>query len=548
MIQQIILPELGENITSADVVKILVKAGDKIEVNQVLMEIETDKANVELPSEFSGTVKEVHVKEGTKVKTGELIFTLDTSSKKSSAVEEQKKITVVENIKTEPMKTNTVNETLEVEYKLPELGENISSATITKVLVNAGDMISVDQILFEIETDKATVEIPSEISGTVKQVKVKDGQTIKTGEVVLIVSSDNTVKSHAANQEKTIETEKQIISEEAKLEIARTLKDFKDESTANKFGIRRTEIIERIVPASPSVRRFAREIGIDIHKVKGTGAGGRISIDDVKLFAKELNQKIQKGKIQTDSVSLNKEPLPDFTRFGEIERMPMNNVRRKTAEHLSYAWSTVPHVTQFDKADITELEKLRKQFSKQVEIAGGKLTITGILLKVIASAMKIFPQFNSSVDMDNSEIIYKKYINIGVAVDTEKGLLVPVIKDADRKNITKLCVELAEISKKARDKKLGLDDMQGGCFTISNLGGIGGTYFTPVINSPEVAILGVSKSVIDPVFIDGEFKPRLMMPLSLSYDHRIIDGADAIRFLRWIINALENPFVLSLEA
>ena len=215
MIQQIILPELGENITSADVVKILVKAGDKIEVNQVLMEIETDKANVELPSEFSGTVKEVHVKEGTKVKTGELIFTLDTSSKKSSAVEEQKKITVVENIKTEPMKTNTVNETLEVEYKLPELGENISSATITKVLVNAGDMISVDQILFEIETDKATVEIPSEISGTVKQVKVKDGQTIKTGEVVLIVSSDNTVKSHAANQEKTIETEKQIISEEA---------------------------------------------------------------------------------------------------------------------------------------------------------------------------------------------------------------------------------------------------------------------------------------------------------------------------------------------
>jgi len=302
------------------------------------------------------------------------------------------------------------------------------------------------------------------------------------------------------------------------------------------------------VPASPSVRRFAREIGIDIHKVKGTGAGGRISIDDVKLFAKELNQKIQKGEIQTDSVSVNKEPLPDFTRFGEIERMPMNNVRRKTAEHLSYAWSTVPHVTQFDKADITELEKLRKQFSKQVEIAGGKLTITGILLKVIASAMKIFPQFNSSVDMDNSEIIYKKYINIGVAVDTEKGLLVPVIKDADRKNITKLCVELAEISKKARDKKLGLDDMQGGCFTISNLGGIGGTYFTPVISSPEVAILGVSKSVIDPVFIDGEFKPRLMMPLSLSYDHRIIDGADAIRFLRWIINALENPFVLSLEA
>jgi pyruvate dehydrogenase E2 component (dihydrolipoamide acetyltransferase) len=307
------------------------------------------------------------------------------------------------------------------------------------------------------------------------------------------------------------------------------------------------DISKVVVPAAPSVRRFAREIGVDINQVRGTGAYNRISLEDVKAYAKKINEQIQKGGIVGGGVSIARETLPDFTKWGEVDRQPMSNVRRKTSEHLSYAWATVPHVTQFDKADITELEKLRKQFGKQVEIAGGKLTVTGILLKVIASAMKVFPQFNSSVDMEKNEIVYKKYLNIGVAVDTEKGLLVPVIKDVDKKNITQLSIDLAEISKKARDKKLSLEDMQSGCFTISNLGGIGGTYFTPIVNTPEVAILGVSKSAYEPVYVDGKFEPRLMMPLSLSYDHRIIDGADAIRFLRWVINALENPFLLSLE-
>lgn len=543
MIHKINLPELGENISSADVVKILVKVGDKIEVDQVLLEIETDKANVEVPSEFSGVIKEIHVKEGNKVKTGDLIMTIDTSAEASETVEASKSKSEEKPAeKTASVVSQSSGDRNNIEYKLPELGENISSATITKVLIKAGDKISIDQILFEIETDKATVEIPSEISGVVKEVKVKEGQSIKTGDVALVVSSES------VSQEKDVLSvpTKQIISEEAKVEIARTFKDFHEDADKNKLGIRRTEIIQKIVPASPAVRRFAREIGIDIHNVKGSGKGGRISIDDVKFYAKELNQKIQKGEILTSAVAISKEALPDFTRFGEIERKPMNNVRRKTAEHVSYAWSTIPHVTQFDKADITDLEKLRRQFSKQVETAGGKLTVTAILVKVIASALKIFPQFNASVDMDNGEIIYKKYINIGIAVDTERGLIVPVIKDADMKNITQISVELAEISRKARDKKISLEDMQGGCFTISNLGGIGGTYFTPIVNSPEVAILGVSKSAFEPVFIEGEFKPRLIMPLSLSYDHRIIDGADAIRFLRWVINALENPFVLSL--
>ncbi|MBI5731126.1 MAG: 2-oxo acid dehydrogenase subunit E2, partial [Ignavibacteriales bacterium] len=314
------------------------------------------------------------------------------------------------------------------------------------------------------------------------------------------------------------------------------------------------DISKVVVPAAPSVRRFAREIGVDIAQVVGSGASGRISIEDVKTYAKAVNEQFRQGGFGGITVGVTRETLPDFSKWGEIERQPMSNIRKKTAEHLSYAWATIPHVTQFDKADITELENLRKQFGKKVDEAGGKLTVTAILLKVIASAFKVFPQFNSSVDIVKSEIIFKKFVNVGVAVDTDRGLLVPVIRDVDKKNIIQLSIELAEISKKARDKKLSLEEMQGGCFTISNLGGIGGTYFTPIVNSPEVAILGVSKSVYEPVYINGnpaeqagKFEPRLMMPLSLSYDHRIIDGADGIRFLKWVVNALENPFLLSLE-
>ncbi len=240
------------------------------------------------------------------------------------------------------------------------------------------------------------------------------------------------------------------------------------------------------------------------------------------------------------------EPLPDFEKWGAIERQPMSKVRETTAQHLSYAWSTIPHVTQFDKADITDLENLRKQYAGQVQNKGGKLTLTAILLKVAAQALKKFPQFNASVDMIHKEIIFKKYVNIGVAVDTERGLLVPVIKDVDQKSITELSVELSELSGKARERKLGLEEMQGGNFSISNLGGIGGTGFTPVVNAPEVAILGVSRSEMQPVFKDGQFVPRLILPLSLSYDHRIIDGADAARFLRWVCQALEQPFLLAL--
>jgi len=545
------LPELGENIEQADVVKVLVSVGDKVKVDQILIEIETDKATVEVPAEKAGIVKSVNVKEGESVKVGRTIFEfeeLDNSNVSADTVEkpddvkEESDQPIEKPDEVEPKVPQQKSGTLE--FKLPELGENIESADIVNVLIAAGDKIEVDQILFEIETDKATVEVPSEFSGVVKEVKIKAGDTAKVGDVVLVVETGD-VGSNKIVEEKTIasvkdETNKEVIRED---EIKVDVKD--DVIKSSDVTIKKS-FPANIAPAAPSVRRFAREIGIDINEINGNGPGGRISVEDIKSFAKSFNERIRSG-VGGVPIGIKRQALPDFSKWGSIRKESMNNVRKKTAEHLSYAWSTIPHVTQFDKADITELEKLRKQFSKKAEEAGGKLTVTAILLKIIASALKVFPQFNSSIDMDKKEIIYKDYFNIGIAVDTEKGLIVPVVKDVDKTNILELAKELTEISVKARNKKITIEDMQGGCFTISNLGGIGGTAFTPIVNSPEIAILGVSRGNYEPIYKDGEFVPRMMLPLSLSYDHRIIDGADAARFLRWVATAVEQPFLLSLE-
>ncbi|PID62594.1 MAG: branched-chain alpha-keto acid dehydrogenase subunit E2 [Ignavibacteriae bacterium] len=544
------LPELGENIEQAEVVKVLVSVGDKVENDQTLLEIETDKATVEVPAEFSATVKSVEVKDGDTIKVGQVIFIFedikDASDKADDKEKKNKEKVVKEEVKntsveTKPEENTNTSKTLE--FKLPELGENIEQAEIVKVLVSEGDTVKHDQTILEIETDKATVEVPAEFSGIVKQVNIKEGDTVKVGEVVLIIETGDVVKSKEKQEQK--EPEKQI-PKESKVKSEEVKKETKQKNKEEKFDFSKTNFPTVIAPAAPTVRRFAREIGININEVKGNGPGGRISIKDVKKYAKSINESISSAGSGMP-IGIKREKLPDFTKWGSIEKEAMSNVRKKTAEHLSYAWVTIPHVTQFDKADITELEKLRKQFRKKAEQFGGKLTVTAILLKVLASALKTFPQFNASIDMDNKEIIYKKYYNIGIAVDTEKGLIVPVIRNVDKKNILELSKELTDISVKARDKKVTIEDMQGGCFTISNLGGIGGTAFTPIVNAPEVAILGVSRGKYEPVYEDGEFKPKLMLPLSLSYDHRIIDGADAARFIRWVVNALEQPFLLSLE-
>jgi len=567
MIVDFRLPHLGDGINSADVIKVNLKEGDKVEVDQVVVEIETDKATVEIPSDVAGIVKKVYVKNGQKANVGEPLVSIEvTSTQPAVSSENEKARGEKQEVRSEKLEVRTMKEeeksksenpatdnqqpiTNNYEFKIPPLGENITTANITKVLVKAGDKVEADQIVLEIETDKATVEIPTEVSGVVKEVKVKEGDKAAVGQVAFVIDSGElkagnekpepiTNKQSSVTDNRQPTTDNQQTTSPSKIDLTHHLP---------KVISVPKDISKVVVPAAPSVRRFAREIGIDISQVQGSGSSGRISIEDVKNYAKNLNEKIQTGGFASGSAGVVKESLPDFSKWGEIERQPMSNIRRKTAEHLSYSWATVPHVTQFDKADITELENLRKQFGKKVAEAGGKLTVTAILLKVIASAFKVFPQFNTSVDMEKNEIIIKKFINIGVAVDTDRGLLVPVIRNVDKKNIIQLSIELQELSKKARDKKLSLDEMQSGCFTISNLGGIGGTYFTPIINSPEVAIMGVSKSSYEPVYINEKFEPRLIMPLSLSYDHRIIDGADGIRFLRWVVNALENPFLLSLE-
>jgi pyruvate dehydrogenase E2 component (dihydrolipoamide acetyltransferase) len=464
-----------------------------------------------------------------------------------------------------------------IEFKLPDLGEDIETGDVVKVYVSPGDRVEKEQALMELETDKAALEIPSPAGGVIKEVHVKEGETIKIGQL-LVTIDDGTGGGEKAAEKKTEKEappkkeEPEVVpaaGKEKPKETVEKRKEAREETPKKVEPVKRAEQKQaeekkpeteretgesegksaQIIPASPTVRRLARERGIDITGVKGTGPGGRITEDDIEANGKKAAPEIAKPspeQAEPEEKAPAAEVSPSTDKYGETERVAMTRVRRLTAERLSESWKA-PHVTQHDKADITELEKLRKHYGKEVESLGGKLTMTSILLKAVSSALKLHPQFNASIDMENGEIVYKKYYNIGVAVDTDRGLLVPVIRDADKKNIEELSVDLRILSEKARTKKITPGELQGGTFTITNLGGLGGTYFTPVINSPEVAILGVSRAALEAVYIDGQLQPRLMLPLSLSYDHRLIDGADAVRFLRWIVEALEEPFKLSLE-
>lgn len=451
-------------------------------------------------------------------------------------------------------------------FTLPELGENVTTADVLRVLVKPGDAVAKDQPVLELETDKATIEVPSSVVGVVAAVDVKPGDKVKVGQSIFSVEAGDgvaTVTPPSAAESRAAAT--QIASVEPirpEPQAADPLR-FPAVAGASAAGVEAKVVdINRgarptsaaspgapAAPAAPSVRRLARELGVEIDHVVGTGAQGRISLDDVKTHAKRLVASATAQPSTSPKPGGSVEALPDFSRWGDIERQPIRGVRRKTATHLAAAWAAIPHVTQHDRADVTGLEDLRKRFAPQVEAAGGALTVTAIAVKIVASALRMFPQFNASIDLGADEIIMKKYVHIGVAVDTEHGLLVPVIRHADTKSILELSVELAQLSEKARSRKLSLDEMQGGCFSVSNLGGLGGTAFTPIVNLPEVAILGISRARFEPVYQkeSGSFVPRLMLPLSLSYDHRVIDGADGVRFLRWIVEAFEQPFVLALH-
>ncbi|HTI44289.1 MAG TPA: 2-oxo acid dehydrogenase subunit E2 [Vicinamibacterales bacterium] len=433
------------------------------------------------------------------------------------------------------------------EFKVPELGENVEQGDVTRLLVKVGDTIAKDQPVVELETDKATIEVPSSVAGTVKEIKVKAGDKVKVGAVILTVDENGAGAPAPKQEAKPKQEEKapeKVVSMPKRDSAPAPAPEPPPPAQPVQAKARPTE--GAAAPASPSVRRLAREIGVDINDIQGTGPGGRISDEDVKEQARRILSSVGTAAARPAGAPAATVPLPDFAKWGPVDRQPMTNIRRKTAEHLSHAWNTIPHVTQCDKADITPMEELRSKFRKQVEQAGGNLTVTAVLVKVLAAAVKQFPQFNASLDEANGAIVYKKYVNVGVAVDTEFGLLVPVIRNADQKNITQIAIELHQLSEKARSKKLTLEEMSGGGISISNLGGIGGTYFTPIVNWPEVALLGVSRGIIEPVWRDGKFEPRQLLPLSLSYDHRVIDGADAMRFLRWVVQAIEQPFLLSL--
>jgi pyruvate dehydrogenase E2 component (dihydrolipoamide acetyltransferase) len=467
------------------------------------------------------------------------------------------------------------------EFKVPELGENVVGGDVMRVMVNVGDTVARDQPVLELETDKATIEVPSSVAGTVKEIRVKKGDKVKVGAVVLTVEEAG--GNGATAQRAAKETEQKAAKAEEKPAAAPAQKaeppaDAKPASEARVLSMPPRVAPESpapaaaapappsgadgngnrgaVAPASPAVRRLAREIGVHIDEVQGTGPAGRISQEDVKEHARRILSSVPltagAGGAAGGGARAAR-ALPDFQKWGEVERQPLSNIRRVTAEHLSYAWNAIPHVTQFDKADATELEALRRKFKDQIAKAGGNLTVTAMLVRILANAVRKFPQFNASIDLAHGEVIYKKYVNVGVAVDTDRGLLVPVIRNADQKNISEISIEINQLAAKARDRKLTFEEMSGGGMSISNLGGIGGTYFTPIVNWPEVAILGVSRTITEPVWNPASgrgrepgFEPRQMLPLSLSYDHRVIDGADAMRFLRWVVEAIEQPFLLSL--
>ena len=451
-----------------------------------------------------------------------------------------------------------------LEFRLPKLAEGDATGSVAKVLVAVGDAVAVDQSVLEVETDKAVVEVPSTVAGRVAKIHVAPGQDVAEGTLVLtlqaVEESAAPAETPPAPSPPSAEPTPATESPSAAREPAPQPASDKGEATAADPSPATAPTVESHapprmpaatetptshglpVPASPSVRRFARELGVDLRTVHGSGPAGRISVADVKSFVRE-------GLHRPAAVpsSTNLPALPDLARFGPIHRQPASAVRRATAQHLGQSWPNVPQVTQFDEADITDLEALRHRHGPVVAARGGKLTVTAVLLKVAAVALRRFPQFNASLDLQSGEIVFRDYIHVGVAVDTDRGLLVPVVRDIDKKSIADLSLELGEIAQRARAGKLTLEEMQGGGFSISNLGGIGGTGFTPIVNWPESAILGVARQTQAARWNGQAFEPRIMLPLALSYDHRLIDGADAARFLRYVCEVAESPFLLALE-
>jgi len=434
------------------------------------------------------------------------------------------------------------------EFRLPDLGEGVETGDVVSVLVSVGDTIDVDQGVIELETDKALIEVPSEFAGTIASIAVSEGDSIPPGTVLVTIdeAAGNTepqAETVVAPPEESAEPDPvaETVPEAEVTEVAETVPEQEkappaDERPPTPAPAVATPSSDDPIPAAPATRRFARELGVNLQTVPGTGPGGRIVKEDVLEHVRD----VVSGSVVAAGPGPAPE-LPDFGRWGAIDRQPMPRIRQVIARNLSTAWTQIPHVTQFGSADTTELEAFRQRNKGAAEALGAKLTPTVLVLKAIVTALKAFPQFNASLDVTANEVILKQYINLGIAVDTERGLLVPVIKDVDRKDIYELAIELGDLGERTRNNRITPDELQGGTFSVTNLGSLGGSSFTPIVNHPEVAILGIGRGREEAVVIDGRIEPRLMMPLCLSYDHRVVDGADGVRFVNKLIESLQNP-------
>lgn len=548
------LPEVSEGVTSVDVAEVRVKEGDVIASGAIICEVETDKAVAEIACPHAGTITKVLIKSGDKISVGQPILLMETSGASAPAAPAATPAPVAAATAPAPAPVATPAPAASappasaavasgpVDFRLPEVSEGVTKVDVASVAVKVGDTITSGAVVCEVETDKAVAEITCPHAGTITAVHVKPGLSIPIGELLLTINATSSASASAAKS--SAPSPAAPVAPAASTQPAAPAAKVAAPAAPTP-AVTGSKSDGPPAAAGPATRRLARKLGVNLKLVKGSAAGGRVTIEDVEAFVRD--RMAQPAATSTAGAPgfgvVQAQPLPDFSKFGPVEKVAMSKIFRVSAANLSNAWVTIPHVTQHDLADITELESARKRYVK-ANPNSPKITMTAIMIKAVVGALKAYPNFNSSVDMVTGELVLKQYYHIGVAVDTPNGLVVPVIRNCDQKNVLQVAAELTDIAGRARDRKLKTEEMQGGSFTITNLGGIGGTAFTPIVNYPEVAILGMSRGINQLVLEDGQVAERLMLPLSLSYDHRAVNGADAARFIVKLSGSLTNFFEL----
>ena len=548
------LPEVSEGVTSVDVAEVRVKEGDVIASGAIICEVETDKAVAEIACPHAGTITKVLIKSGDKINVGQPILLMETSGASTPVASAAKPAPAATTpapapVAAAPAPTASAPAAASVasgpvDFRLPEVSEGVTKVDVASVAVKVGDTIASGAVVCEVETDKAVAEITCPHAGTITAVHVKPGVSIPIGELLLTINATSSASAPAAKSSAPAPAAPTAVAPAAPTPVAAPAAKMAAPSAPTP-AVTGSKSDGPPAAAGPATRRLARKLGVNLKLVKGSAAGGRVTIEDVEAFVRDrMAQPAATSAAGAPGFGVvQAQPLPDFSKFGPVEKVAMSKIFRVSAANLSNAWVTIPHVTQHDLADITELESARKRYVK-ANPNSPKITMTAIMIKAVVGALKAYPNFNSSVDLVTGELVLKQYYHIGVAVDTPNGLVVPVIRNCDQKNVLQVAAELTDIAGRARDRKLKTEEMQGGSFTITNLGGIGGTAFTPIVNYPEVAILGMSRGINQLVLEEGQVVERLMLPLSLSYDHRAVNGADAARFIVKLSGSLTNFFEL----